>query len=212
MPRPRLADPRYVIRDDGTRARSPECRAWERIWNRCTNPNYKSFRRYGGRGIKVCERWRSFDAFFVDMGARPSPHHSIDRINNDGDYEPANCRWASPIEQQSNKSTNRLLTWNGETHTQAEWARRSGLPVTIIRARLREGWSVERTLGQPRYQYATPNVRLLELGGETLSITGWARRYGLSPRMLCKRINAGEALASALVRPKTPGKPVGRKA
>lgn len=84
----------------------PEHNSWVHIIQRCTNPKNHKYPSYGGRGVTVCDRWRhSFPNFFQDMGPRPSKHHSIDRINNDGNYEPENCRWASPL-QQSRNSTN----------------------------------------------------------------------------------------------------------
>lgn len=85
-------------------SRSAEYRIWQGILNRCLNKNVKFYRRYGGRGITVCDAWRhDFQKFYRDMGPRPSPRHSIDRINNDGNYEPANCRWATPAQQAANK-------------------------------------------------------------------------------------------------------------
>lgn len=90
------------------RARSIEFRTWHNIKQRCQNPGAASYKYYGGRGIKVCERWlASFEAFYEDMGPRPSPHHSIDRIDVDGDYEPGNCRWATAKQQVDNRRMNK---------------------------------------------------------------------------------------------------------
>ena len=84
--------------------KSSEYRSWTMMINRCVNPNATQYRYYGGRGVSVCDRWRdSFEAFLADMGVKPTPQHSIDRINPHGDYEPDNCRWATRLEQRHNR-------------------------------------------------------------------------------------------------------------
>lgn len=104
--------------------RSPEHRTWRDMINRCTNPNGQDYDLYMGRGIKVCDRWlHSFETFYKDMGTRPSPKHSIDRINVSGDYEPSNCRWATPSEQTINQ---RLRVDNKSGHKGVFWDSRKG--------------------------------------------------------------------------------------
>lgn len=97
-----------ATRDTKNGGRQSEYRIWSGIKSRCLNPNVKQYKDYGGRGIEICERWRdNFAAFYADMGPRPSRLHSIDRIDNDGHYEPGNCRWATFADQGTNKRTNR---------------------------------------------------------------------------------------------------------
>lgn len=127
-------------------ANTPAYRSWSAIVERCCNANNPSFPRYGGRGIRVCDRWRaSFEAFFADMGPRPSGT-SIDRVDNLGHYEPGNCRWATPFEQQNNTSRNKRYTHNGETRTLAEWGRRYGIRAPVVNNRLLRGWSLAEAL------------------------------------------------------------------
>lgn len=120
------------------------------MMDRCHNPVSTSYPRYGGRGIFVCDRWReSFENFLADMGPRPSPEHSIDRIDNDGPYSPDNCRWATDVEQANNKRNNHRLEYAGRKQTIAEWARELGMSDRVIRSRIRYGWSDERILTEP---------------------------------------------------------------
>jgi hypothetical protein len=116
---------------------------------RCTNQNHPKWRRYGERGIKVCARWLLFANFFADMGARPSPDHSIDRKDNDGNYEPGNCRWATRKEQQRNLGTNVVITHDGRSQCLAAWAEELGVPMSSLRMRLCRGDSVEHALNTP---------------------------------------------------------------
>jgi hypothetical protein len=116
---------------------------------RCDNPKDTEFANYGGRGITVCERWRDFKNFIADMGEPPSPRHSIDRIDNDGNYQPYNCRWATPTEQALNKRTYknaRLVHFRGETMSVSKAARLVGLKPNTVYARVRKGWPVDRAL------------------------------------------------------------------
>lgn len=134
-----------------------EYRAWINMRSRCNNPNTPFFDRYGGRGIKVCPEWdKSYQAFLRDMGRRPSPRHSLDRIDVNGDYEPANCRWATTSEQCRNKTTNRAVEVGGFRMTLAEAAERSGRGYNTVLYRLKRGWSVEQALGLPLQKGVRP--------------------------------------------------------
>lgn len=128
---------------------TPEYNCWGQMLHRCRNPNSRMFKNYGGRGITVCERWHTFDNFFADMGPRPSPKHSIDRIDVNGNYEPGNVRWATSIEQNRNLRTNKRITINGEVKTLAEWLRFYGVSSVTYYRRLREGMTEEAALTTP---------------------------------------------------------------
>ena len=94
---------------------TPEHRAWIAMRQRCNDPNYHAYADYGGRGIRVCERWDSFELFLEDVGHKPSPDLSLDRFpNNDGNYEPGNVRWATPVEQSQNRRSNKLDDWDAK--------------------------------------------------------------------------------------------------
>lgn len=114
-----------------------EFTCWRAMHGRCSNPRNKSYRLYGGRGVRVCERWHDFRLFLDDMGPRPTLAHSIDRIDSNGNYEPGNCRWATPKEQSRNCRSNRMLTHGGETKTLSAWAEEHGLGVGTLAHRLR---------------------------------------------------------------------------
>ncbi len=135
----------------GDEVLSPEFHAWRAIKNRCFSPLNKSYDHYGGRGITVCDAWRNdYRQFLEHVGRRPSPHHSIDRINNDGNYEPGNVRWATSAEQMRNRRVTRFLTLNGTTLCLSDWATQLGIGKTTLLYRIRAGWSDERTLTTPR--------------------------------------------------------------
>lgn len=134
---------------------TPEYRSWLSMIQRCTNANSKVYTQHGARGIKVCARWRhSFENFYADMGLRPSDEHSLDRYpNNDGNYEPGNCRWATMQEQSRNRRTNVIITAFGKTAPLIEFVaiydRASMTRYSRVRRRLSKGWDVERALTEP---------------------------------------------------------------
>jgi hypothetical protein len=116
---------------------------------RCRNPRHPLFPRWGGRGITVCERWSSYEQFFADVGTCP-PGHTLERINNNGNYEASNVRWATSAEQQRNTRRNRWLTHDGVTLCLTDWAIKLGFKTSAALAkRLTTGWSVDRALTTP---------------------------------------------------------------
>lgn len=119
--------------------------------SRCSNPKRKDWVRYGGRGIRVCERWDvgdgekgGFECFLEDMGPKPSPKHSLDRLNNDLNYGPENCHWALPVQQTRNRSNTRLVEYNGETMPVARACELAGIDYTLAMNRIYKGMPMDR--------------------------------------------------------------------
>lgn len=124
-----------------------EYRSWKDMKARCLTKTNKNYQYYGGRGIKVCDRWKnSFMAFYEDMGKKPTLKYTIERINNNGNYEPSNCKWATRTEQANNKRNNRLLTNDNITKTVAEWSRFLDIPTTTIIWRLNRNKTEKESL------------------------------------------------------------------
>ncbi len=120
-------------------------RTWQSMLSRCLRHKDMVYHRYGGRGIKVCKRWKKFENFYKDMGDRPKGK-TIDRINNNGNYTPKNCKWSTRIEQGNNRRNNHLITAEGKIHTIAEWSRISKISHQTLRDRLNRGWSPEKAV------------------------------------------------------------------
>lgn len=143
-----------------------EYRAWTGAIGRCGNKNNQKYKDYGGRGIRVCDRWlelngQGFANFLEDMGPKPSPKHSIDRIDVNGDYCPENCRWATPKEQSNNTRRNVIISINGLAKTATEWSEFSGIDRTTILYRLRSGSAGEALIAKPlRGALRAPEKRL----------------------------------------------------
>jgi hypothetical protein len=148
----------------GGRSTEAEYAIWNGMLQRCYNQKQDKYDCWGGRGIRVCEKWRaSYDAFYDDMGPRPSPKHSIDRIDNDGNYEPGNCRWATQSQQARNTRPPKGLgvAFRGKTQSLLAWSRELGIPWgTLYKRVVRKGWPVEEAFTRPVNQKFSTISRL----------------------------------------------------
>lgn len=122
--------------------------SWSAMRERCLNPAVKEYPRYGGRGITICESWSDFANFLADMGERPAGK-TLDRRDTQGNYTPDNCRWATPMEQGRNRTTNRVIEHKGESRCLAEWAQITGMGFGTLKGRLDLGWPIEKALSTP---------------------------------------------------------------
>lgn len=133
----------------GEAHKTKENRTWQGIRTRCNNKNHHKYPIYGGRGITICERWNKYENFLADMGRAPSPEHSIERDDVDGNYEPSNCRWATAMEQANNKQNSIFATAYGKTQTISMWARELKVSEFTLYRRIKAGWSPEKTITTP---------------------------------------------------------------
>ena len=127
---------------------------WSHAKSRCNNTNNTRYSDYGGRGIKICDEWNEDYARFKDWSLKNGykENLTLDRIDNNGNYTPQNCRWATAKQQQRNTNRNRIITFNGESHCVPEWSEITGLPIETIRARLKRKWNIDRLMTQPLRQ------------------------------------------------------------
>lgn len=162
---------------------SPTYSTWQGMVARCRNPKRREYKHYGGRGIEVCEQWMNFENFLADMGERP-PGTTIERIDNDGNYEPGNCRWATQKEQNNNRRNNHLITFNGKTLTMQQWARSLRISSANLFQRIKR-WGKQRamtTAGKVRER------GLFTFRGTTLNLLQWAQRLKVTEDCLYKRL------------------------
>lgn len=181
-------------------------RAYHSMLYRCFNKNNTDYHHYGGRGITVCERWQGssgFENFVADMFPSFVLGLTLDRIDNEKNYSPENCRWADRNIQTSNTRRNINITANGETLTITEWSRRTGLTYPKITRRLANGWPPEEALFTPANIIKRPNnidpyVRNITVDGVTLSIADWVKRTGISGNTIRGRLRRGWAPEKAV--------------
>ncbi len=185
---------------------SPENLAWTLAKARCHNPDNKSFKNYGLRGITVCDRWRfgedgkgGFECFLADMGLRPSPQHSLERSDNSKGYFPENCRWATRKEQHRNMRSNRVVTFFGEQMCVAQLAEWAGIANDVLLKRLEKGWKFGRALSEtPRFRSSRFWV---DFRGKRMRLAEAAKLMGLTPTTVSARISNGWSVDRALTEP-----------
>lgn len=167
---------------------------WCAMTARCTNKNCHAYHSYGGRGIFVCDRWKNnFQNFLLDMGHKPKGH-TIDRINVNGNYEPTNCRWATPLEQANNRRGNIMLTYDGITQTISDWARQLNLSRNMLWTRYSKGQTVKEILEVPRH---VP-IKVIFMG-QLMTYPQIARTVGMPYVTLRWRLRKGMPLSKAII-------------
>lgn len=196
-----MQDGRYKHGHSRAGNQSKEYKAWQHVKQRCNNPNNPAYDRYGGRGIKVAERWaNSFEAFLEDMGTAPSSQHSIDRYpNNNGNYEPNNCRWATAEEQSNNRHNNIDVEYKGQTKTLKQWSEELGRSYTAVWQRVFTfGWTIDKALETPE-----KTKELITYNDKTQTIDQWAKETGIHRNTLRYRISQGWAIEEVFSQNKT---------
>ena len=166
---------------------------WHNMRCRCDNPNHKSYKNYGGRGITYCAEWHDFPPFMewaLSHGYNDSL--TLDRIDTNGNYEPSNCKWSTPKEQCNNRRNNKKFTFNGETLTLSEWADKLHISRHTLWGRIKiHHMSIEQALTMPVGASRGKNhfAKLITFNGETLNQKQWAERLGMHPTSLQRRLD-----------------------
>lgn len=140
----------HRVREEKTGVKTrTEYTIWKRMRTRCNDESDRKYPAYGGRGIKCCDRWNDFELFLSDMGERPSLQHSLDRIDNNGNYEPGNVRWATASQQARNKRNSRFVEFEGKLVSLADLVERFNVRYGLVSGRLGLGWPIERAISEP---------------------------------------------------------------
>ncbi len=174
----------------------PVRRAWIAMKARCLDPDHPRYFRYGGRGIKVCQRWqKSFENFKIDVGPRPSQRLTLEREDNDGDYKPNNVVWATRKQQARNRSNNIRLKAFGKDLTVAEWLEHVDVPRSSIYKRIAAGWSSEKVLTFPARSNTFKRIRV---GRRSLTVPEWSRLTGIKSITIRMRLEHGWSARDAV--------------
>ncbi len=170
------------------RSKTTEYNTWMGIKARCNNEQHPCYYNYGGRGIKVCDRWmESFENFIEDVGKKPDAGSSLDRINNNEGYSKKNCRWASAKEQANNMRCNRLVTVDGMTKSASEMADYFGIKLAVVMCRLNRNWPIDEVFKKP----LTPINRFITVDGITKTVTEMAALHNIDRRWVTNRLKLG---------------------
>lgn len=171
------------------RCRTPAYRSWSAMNQRCNYLGHKNWKHYGGRGIKICKRWKSFKLFLEDMGPRP-PKHTLERVDYNKDYTPSNVIWADAKTQARNKINNVVCTFRGKTQTLIEWSEELKLPYSRLRIRLNVlGWTVDRAFTTPSQVRSSTKDHTYTVNGETHNLKDWSVLVGVPYKTMLTRIN-----------------------
>ena len=180
-------------------SRSPEYKSWTHMIGRCHNPTDQDFKNYGGRGIEVYQEWRdSFLAFYNYIGKRHSKKHSIDRINNEGNYCPGNIRWADRKTQNNNSRRNHLITIDGVTKTIAQWAKTMDISPLTICNRLQNNWTPEKSCLHPVRPHRED---IITVNGIPKTTKQWAKTMNIRPGLITQRLLRGWSPEAAVFTP-----------
>ena len=182
----------YNLPEHKNRKEIPEYHTWKNMRARCNAPCNKENGNYQKNNITVCERWNDFLNFYNDMGPKPSNKHSIDRINNDGNYEPLNCRWANNTIQANNKSNNKLVNFDGKVFTISQLSEHLGLSRIALRKHLDKGRSAEEAISRIN------DNNFIEFNGIRKSRQEFCNDYGIKLQNFYSRINKGWSIERAL--------------
>lgn len=182
----------YELPKHKNRKEIPEYHTWKNMRARCNAPCNKTSKRYQKIGIAVCERWNDFVNFYNDMGPKPSDKHSIDRIENDGDYEPSNCRWADNTVQSNNKSNNRLVNYQGKVFTIPQIAEELNLSVIALRKHISKNRTVDEAISR------IDDNNFIEYNGVKKSRQEFCNEYGIKLQNFYSRIARGWSIEKTL--------------
>ena len=174
--------------------------------DRVTNPNRDNYSRYGGRGIKICDKWLDKDNGFINfykwaMDNGYADDLTIDRKDVNGNYEPSNCRWVTFKEQQNNRTDSRFITYKGETKTATEWSEALGGSRNLVEERLKLGWSIEKAVTTPPLKPSKRNSKNITFNNKTQSLRDWSKDLNISYSTLAGRLRRGWSVSKAFSTP-----------